>query len=430
MEINVITLGCSKNLVDSEKLLGQLLENGHRIYHNASKFTECIIINTCGFILDAKTESIETILNYVKAKNEGRVKKVFVMGCLSERYKKSLQEEIPEIDGFFGVWDQKAILSTLNSQLYTKDTPTRVITTPSHYAYLKIAEGCNRNCAFCSIPDIRGSQISIPVGELVAEAQFLASQGVKELILIAQDPSSYGTDLYQKKSFINLIEQLVLIEEFEWIRLHYFHPLGFPARGIVELMKKHRKICRYLDMPVQHADNKILKSMNRGHEISLVNNIIELFRAEIPDICIRTTLITGFPGEGKKEFTSLKEYVRNMKFDKLGAFAYSHEEGTIAGRNINDSVSPATKKKRLEEIMEIQEEIALEKNQKMIGQTMKVIVDKREGDFYIARTEFDSPEVDNEVLIPAGNTSLIPGSYYEVKIVDASGHDLIAKLQE
>lgn len=428
MEINIITLGCSKNLVDSEKLLGQLTKNGHTVYHNSELPAECTIINTCGFILDAKTESIDTIFNWVRAKEEGKIKKLFVMGCLSERYRESLKKDIPEIDSFFGVWDQMSILTALQGEYFSGEKESRLITTPAHYAYLKISEGCNRNCAFCAIPDIRGNQISIPIEELIVEAEFLASKGVKELILIAQDPSSYGTDLYKQKAFPELLEKLANIADFEWIRLHYFHPVGFPAKEIIDLMKKYPKICKYLDIPIQHADNNILKLMNRGHEISLINNILHSFRSEIPDICIRTTVITGFPGEGKKEFDALKDYVQMAEFDKLGTFAYSHEEDTLAAKNFKDIVSQGLKKKRMKEIMDLQASISLKKNLAKIGQVFKVVIDKIEGEYYIGRTEFDSPEVDNEVLIPLKGNSLKVGNFHKVEITDALEHDIFGRI--
>ena len=428
MNINLITLGCSKNLVDSEKLLSQLSKNGHTVYHNSDLPAELTIINTCGFILDAKTESIDTIFNCVQAKREGHIKKIFVMGCLSQRYKEALRKDIPEVDGFFGVWDQKEILAALQGEYFTGQAASRFITTPSHYAYLKISEGCNRNCAFCAIPDIRGKQISIPIEELLQEARFLASKGVKELILIAQDPSSYGTDLYKRKAFPELLERLMQVPDIQWVRLHYFHPVGFPVKEIIDLMKKYPRICRYLDIPVQHADNKILRDMNRGYEISLVNDIINSFRDEIPEICIRTTVMTGFPGEGKKEFETLKNYVREIEFDKLGTFSYSHEDDTIAFKNFKDTVPQPIKMKRMSEIMELQASISLKKNKAKIGRIFRVLIDKIEDEYYVGRTEFDSPEVDNEVLIPVKGNSIKAGTFCEVEITDATEHDIFGTI--
>jgi ribosomal protein S12 methylthiotransferase len=431
MTINIITLGCSKNLVDSERLLFQLRENGHVISHNSNEFSDCVIINTCGFILDAKTESVESILSYAEAKKSGYIKKLIVMGCLSERYKESLTNEIPEVDGFFGVSEPDKILQLLEIDFKSKYHLYRVMTTPSHYAYLKIAEGCNRSCAFCAIPGIRGKQVSIPIDELVAEARRLTSDGVKEILLIAQELTSYGFDIYKKNMLPELLKELVKIEGIEWIRMHYNYPSGFPADEIIELMKKHPKICRYLDIPVQHANDNILKAMKRHHSKQDVVDIIGKFRKEIPDISVRSTIITGFPGEGKSEYAELLSFVKQIKFDRLGAFTYSHEEGTPAYRKFKDTVSARTKKKRLEELLSVQEEISLKNNHSFVGTIQKVIIDGIEGEFYIGRTQFDSPEVDNEVLIPSEQSGLLQiGEFYQVEIFDAIEFDLYGKVAQ
>jgi ribosomal protein S12 methylthiotransferase len=427
MTINLVTLGCSKNLVDSEKLLYQLEENGHTVMHNAEEYTDGLIINTCGFILDAKAESIETILQYTEAKKAGFIEKIVVMGCLSERYRDSLRAEIPEVDGFFGVHEIPEIVSSFNGDYFADKLYRRITQTPGHYSYLKISEGCNRACAFCAIPLIRGKQVSIQIEDLVKEAQELANKGSRELILIAQELTSYGTDIYRYKALPELLEQLVSIKEIEWIRLHYAYPDGFPSDEIITLMKKYPKICRYLDIPVQHASDKILKQMKRGHTRKDIEDIITKFRQAIPDVSVRTTVITGFPGETEKDFEILKEFVQKIRFDRLGAFAYSHEEGTTAYA-LKDNVPDDVKNSRMEELLNLQQTISLEINQSKIGKIMKVLVDRREGEFYIGRTEFDSPEVDNEVLIPAEKKILKRGNFYEVEIFDAIEYDLYGRL--
>ena len=429
MTINLITLGCSKNLVDSEKLLYQLQRNGHQIFHNSNDYTDIVIINTCGFILDAKTESVETILSILDAKSQGFIEKVIVMGCLSERYKESLTEEMPEVDGFFGVYDHEKILAEIDSKYYEGELYKRSLQTPSHYAYLKIAEGCNRNCAFCAIPGIRGKQRSVSIDELVKEARDLANKGVKEIILIAQELTSYGMDIYKRKALTDLISELVKIEDLKWIRLHYTYPSGFPVDEIIDLMKKHRKICRYLDIPVQHISNRILKSMNRGHGAEEIYEIIEKFRTELPDVAVRTTIITGFPGEKEIDFQELKAFVSEMKFDRLGVFTYSHEEDTPAF-SLKDDVPEKVKIQRMDELMSLQEKISAEKNQERIGNTLPVLIDSKEGEFYIGRTEYDSPEVDNEVLIAAEDKNLSIGEFYQVEISDATEFDLYGKVRE
>ena len=425
MNINLITLGCSKNLVDSGKLLYQLKLNGHEVIHNSEGFTSGLIINTCGFILDAKTESIETILEYSRAKKAGYIEKLVVMGCLSERYKESLKKEIPEVDAFFGVNETSAIVDFFNGQYYADQLIRRIGTTPAHYAYLKISEGCNRNCAFCAIPAIRGKQVSIPVEQLVEEAIILAGQGVKELILIAQELTSYGTDIYKKKALPELLKELVKINGFQWIRLHYAYPDSYPVDEIVSLMQANPQICRYLDIPVQHASNEVLKAMKRGHTREDIEEIISAFRDKIPGISVRSTIITGFPGETQEDFEILKEFVKDIRFDRLGVFTYSHEEGTPAFKQ-EDNIPWDIKISRLEEIMSIQQKISLEKNMEKVGKVLQVLIDGKEGEFYLGRTEADSPEVDNEVLIPADKKELLTGEFYQVRIFDATEFDLYA----
>ncbi|MCF8380320.1 MAG: 30S ribosomal protein S12 methylthiotransferase RimO [Bacteroidales bacterium] len=429
MKINLITLGCFKNLVDSERIIHQIERNGHTVLHNSEEFSEAVIINTCGFILDAKTESIENILRIAEAKKKGLVKKIIVMGCLSQRYSESMKEEMPEIDSFYGVNDHEAILADLESNYYAGELHRRSLLTPTHYAYLKISEGCNRNCAFCAIPSIRGKQISVSIPDLIKEAKELTSKGVKEIILIAQDLTSYGTDIYSEKALPKLIGELVKIEEIQWLRLHYTYPYQFPADEIIQLMKDHPKICKYLDIPVQHISDSILKNMNRGHGSKEAMEIIHKFRKEIPDIAVRTTLITGFPGETAKDFSDLKELVASAKFDRLGVFTYSHEEGTPAYEKFKDNVPEKLKISRMEELLAMQESISLENNQLKLNKVFKVLIDNKEGEFYIGRTEFDSPEVDNEVLIPAENTELQIGEFWEVEIYDATEFDLFGRLR-
>ncbi len=403
-------------------------KNGHEVYHNAEEYTDGVIINTCGFILDAKTESIETILQYIQAKKEGFIDKVVVMGCLSERYRESLKREIPEVDALFGVNDFKEIADFFRADFYPDQLHKRIGQAPSHYAYLKISEGCNRNCAFCAIPSIRGKQVSLPVESLVREARELAGKGAKELILIAQELTSYGMDIYGRKALPELLSELVKIDSFEWIRLHYLYPDSFPADEIIDLMKHYPKICRYLDIPVQHASDNILKKMRRGHTRKDIEDIIQKFRREIPEISVRTTVITGFPGESPEDFRELSQFVREMNFDRLGVFSYSHEEGTPAF-SFEDDVPQEEKLRRMEEIMRIQEGISLRKNIGKIGAKFKVLIDGREGEFYIGRSEFDSPEIDNEVLIPVEGRKLHIGEFYVVKIFDAIEYDLYGRTE-
>lgn len=426
--LNVITLGCSKNLVDSEKLLRQFEENGFISSHNSGEFTDVVIINTCGFILDAKNESIETILSYANAKKQGFIRKLIVTGCLSQRYTESLKKEIPEVDAYFGVNQEKEIIKALGGNYHAGIINQRILTTPSHYAFLKIAEGCNRNCTFCAIPAIRGKQISIPVEELMEEAQFLISGGVKELILIAQDLTSYGTDLYHKKYLGTLLQKLDGLKELEWIRLHYNYPMGFPTDEIVGLMKKSSKICNYLDIPIQHISDNILKKMNRGHGRREIEDVIKGFRREIPDVALRTTIIVGFPGETDQEFQELFDFIKQTRFDRLGVFTYSEEDGTQAAVSQEDNISQEIKEERHSRIMTLQESISLENNLDKIGREYKVLIDSVEGEFYVGRTEHDSPEIDNEVLINKSSAELKPGDFCNVRIFDAQEFDLYAEV--
>jgi ribosomal protein S12 methylthiotransferase len=426
--LNVITLGCSKNLVDSEKLLRQFEENGFIASHNSDEYTDVVIINTCGFILDAKNESIETILNYANAKKKGFIRKLIVTGCLSERYTESLRDEIPEVDAFFGVNQERDIIKTLGGNYHAGLINQRTLTTPSHYSFLKIAEGCNRNCSFCAIPAIRGKQVSLPIDFLLTESELLISKGVKELILIAQDLTSYGTDLYKKKHLGVLLNELNKLDGLEWIRLHYNYPMGFPTDEIVRLMKDSPKICNYLDIPIQHISDTILSNMNRGHGRKEIEEVINGFRKEIPDIALRTTIMVGFPGETEKEFQELYDYIKIARFDRLGVFIYSEEDGTPAAFSQKDLISQEIKQERMDLITTLQESISLENNLNKIGNNYKVLIDSIEGEFYVGRTEHDSPEIDNEVLINKNSAELKPGDFCNVRIFDAQEFDLYAEV--
>lgn len=426
--INVVTLGCSKNIYDSEVLMGQLEANGKNVAHEATNDYEddIVVINTCGFIDNAKQESINTILEYAEKKEAGEVKKVFVTGCLSERYKPDLEKEIPNVDSYFGTKDLPLLLKALGADYKHELVGERLTTTPRHYAYLKIAEGCDRPCSFCAIPLMRGKHKSKPIEELVAEAQKLAAKGTKELILIAQDLTYYGLDLYKERKLASLLEQLAQVEGIEWIRLHYAFPTGFPM-DVLDVMKKYENICNYIDIPLQHISDSILKSMRRGTTFAKTNALLEKFRAVHPDMAIRTTLIIGYPGETEEDFEILKNWVRDSKFNRLGAFTYSHEENTHA-YNLEDDVPAEVKEARLEEIMQIQQDISLEYNQKMVGKTYKVLIDRKEGDYFIGRTEFDSPDVDNEVLIDGKNQYVRIGDFCTVEITSANDYDLHGKV--
>jgi len=425
-KINVITLGCSKNVYDSEVLMGQLRANGKEVTHEATKDEgNIIVINTCGFIDNAKEESVNTILEYAEKKEQGLVDKVFVTGCLSERYRPDLEKEIPNIDQFFGTTELPLLLKALGADYKHELIGERLTTTPKNYAYLKIAEGCDRPCSFCAIPLMRGKHKSTPIEHLVIEAEKLAKNGVKELILIAQDLTYYGLDLYKKRNLAELLEALVKVEGIEWIRLHYAFPTGFPM-DVLELMKREPKICNYLDIPLQHISDSILKSMRRGTTQEKTTNLIKEFRVLVPEMTIRTTLIVGYPGETEEDFNILKNWVEEMRFERLGCFTYSHEENTHAYL-LEDDVPEEVKQDRAAQIMDIQAQISWELNQEKIGQTYKCVIDRKEGEHFVGRTEFDSPDVDNEVLIDASKFYLKTGDFVNLKIIDATEFDLYAE---
>ena len=423
-KINVITLGCSKNVYDSEVLMGQLRASGKDVEHEALAEREgnIIVINTCGFIDNAKEESVNMILNYVDKKEQGIVDKVFVTGCLSERYKPDLIKEIPNVDKYFGTTELPGLLKALGADYRHELLGERLTTTPKNYAYLKIAEGCDRPCSFCAIPLMRGKHVSQPIEKLVNEAKGLAKNGVKELILIAQDLTYYGLDLYKKRNLAELLENLAAVEGIEWIRLHYAFPTGFPM-DVLDLMKREPKICNYLDIPLQHISDKILKSMRRGTTQEKTTELIKEFRERVPEMTIRTTLIVGYPGETEEDFQILKNWVEEMRFERLGCFAYSHEENTHAYL-LEDDVPAEVKQQRANEIMEIQSQISWDLNQEKIGQTFRCIIDRKEGAHFVGRTEFDSPDVDNEVLIDASKHYVKTGDFVMVTITDATEFDL------
>ena len=421
--INVITLGCSKNLYDSEVLMGQLKANAKQVTHESVEQADIVVINTCGFIGDAKEESINTILEYVQEKEEGRVEKVFVTGCLSERYKKDLEQEIPDVDQYFGTHDLPNLLKVLGADYKKELVGERLTTTPKHYAYLKIAEGCDRPCSFCAIPLMRGKNVSQPIEDLVAEAEKLAANGVKELILIAQDLTYYGIDIYGQRRLADLLKELVKVEGIEWIRLHYAFPTGFP-RDVLEVMRNEPKICKYIDIPLQHINTDILKSMRRGHNRKTLEQLLKDFRTYVPDIAIRTTLIVGYPGETKAQFEEMKQWVKDTKFDRLGVFAYSHEEDTHAA-TLKDNVSEKEKQRRVSEIMELQAGISFELNQQKVDKVFKCIFDREEAGYYIGRTQYDSPDVDNEVLVKSDDYYINLGQFINIRITEASEFDLI-----
>lgn len=420
-KINIVTLGCSKNIYDSEVLMGQLKGSGKQVVHEESG--DIVVINTCGFIENAKAESIETILNYVEQKEAGLVEKVFVTGCLSERYKPDLEKEIPDVDQYFGTRELPLLLKALGADYKHELVGERLVTTPRHYAYLKIAEGCNRPCSFCAIPLMRGGHKSTPIEDLVKEAEKLASNGTKELILIAQDLTYYGLDLYKKRALADLLKKLVEVNGIEWIRLHYAFPTGFP-KDVLEVIKNEKKVCNYIDIPLQHISSKILKSMRRGTDKEKTNELLKDFRKKVPNMAIRTSLICGYPGETREDFEEMKEWVKEQRFDRLGCFTYSHEENTHA-HSLIDDVPKEEKERRVEEIMEVQSQISWELNQKKIGNIYKVLIDRKEGDYFIGRTEFDSPDVDNEVLISALENYYSIGDFVNVKITEASEFDLV-----
>ncbi|WP_299112430.1 30S ribosomal protein S12 methylthiotransferase RimO [uncultured Winogradskyella sp.] len=422
--INVITLGCSKNVYDSEVLMGQLKASGKDVVHEQDG--NVVVINTCGFINNAKEESVNTILEYMQKKEDGEVDKVFVTGCLSERYKPDLEKEIPNVDQYFGTTELPGLLKALGADYKHELIGERLTTTPKNYAYLKIAEGCDRPCSFCAIPIMRGKHKSTPIENLVTEAEKLAANGVKELILIAQDLTYYGLDIYKKRNLAELLENLVKVEGIEWIRLHYAFPTGFPM-DVLDLMKREPKICNYLDIPLQHISDDLLKSMRRGTTKAKTTKLINEFRAIVPEMTIRTTLIVGYPGETEAHFEELKNWVSEMRFERLGCFTYSHEENTHA-YNLEDDVPEDVKIQRANDIMEIQSQISWELNQAKIGQEFKVVIDRKEGNYFVGRTEFDSPDVDNEVLIDASKVYLKTGEFATIKVIEAEDFDLYGEV--
>jgi ribosomal protein S12 methylthiotransferase len=423
-KINVVTLGCSKNVYDSEILMGQLRANNKEVVHEEEG--NIVVINTCGFIANAKEESINTILEYVQKKEEGVVDKVFVTGCLSERYKPDLQKEIPLVDQYFGTTELPGLLKALGADYKHELIGERLTTTPKNYAYLKIAEGCDRPCSFCAIPIMRGKHKSTPIEDLVIEAEKLAANGVKELILIAQDLTYYGLDIYKKRNLAELLQALAKVEGVEWIRLHYAFPTGFPM-DVLELMRNEPKICNYIDIPLQHIADPILKSMRRGTTKAKTTKLLQDFRAAVPDMTIRTTLIVGYPGETEEDFQTLKSWVEEMRFERLGCFTYSHEENTHAF-NLEDNVPEDVKMDRANQIMEIQSQISWELNQLKIGKEFRVVIDRKEGSYFVGRTEYDSPDVDNEVLINAEVGYLRTGEFANVKVTAAEDFDLYAEV--
>lgn len=426
-KVNVVTLGCSKNIFDSEVMMAQLKANKFEVEHEATQDdSEIVIINTCGFIDNAKQESIDTILRYAEAKAEGLVDKVYVTGCLSERYRDDLEKEIPEVDAYFGTRELPRLLKTLKADYKHELVGERLLTTPSHYAYFKIAEGCDRPCSFCAIPLMRGKHKSTPKEELVTQAKGLAAQGVKELMLIAQDLTYYGLDLYGKRALADLLRELEQVEGIEWIKLHYAYPSGFPM-DVLDVMRDSEKICNYIDIPLQHGSTRMLKAMRRGITREKTEALIAEMREKVPGIAIRTTLITGYPGETEEDFQEMYDWVERSRFDRLGVFTYSHEENTHAF-NFEDDVPQEVKQARADQIMELQSGISYELNQEKIGKTFKVLFDRVEGDYFIGRTEFDSPEVDNEVLVKKDADYVRIGDFANVKITSADHYDLFGEV--
>lgn len=425
-KINVVTLGCSKNVYDSEVLMGQLKANGKEVVHeDENDDGNIVVINTCGFIGKAKEESVETILHYAQKKEEGEVDKVFVTGCLSERYKPDLEAEITNVDQYFGTHDLPNLLKVLEADYKHELIGERLTTTPEHYAYLKIAEGCDRPCSFCAIPLMRGKHVSTPIEDLVTEATKLAEKGIKEIMLIAQDLTYYGLDIYKKRALADLLKELVKVDGIEWIRLHYAFPTGFPM-DVLEVMKNEPKVCNYLDIPLQHINTEILKSMKRGTTHEKTTSLIHKFREAVPNMAIRTTLIVGYPGETEEQFQELKDWVEEMRFERLGAFEYSHEENTGA-YVLEDDVPADVKFRRVNEIMEVQSQISWELNQEKIGKTFKCLFDRKDGEYYYGRTEFDSPDVDNDVIVDAREYYIKLGEFIDIEIFDAGDFDLHGK---
>lgn len=428
--IDIITLGCSKNLVDSEKLMRQLEANGYKVTHDAEKpHGEIAVINTCGFIGDAKEESINMILEFCQAKEEGKLKKLYVMGCLSERYLNELKVEIPQVDKFYGKFNWNELLDDLGKVYHSEYAIERHLTTPKHYAYLKISEGCDRKCSYCAIPIITGRHVSRPMEEILDEVRLLVSEGVKEFQVIAQELTYYGVDIYKKQMLPELIDKMAKIPGVEWIRLHYAYPAKFP-RDLFRVMRENDNVCKYMDIALQHISDNMLSRMRRHVTKEETYKLIDEFRREVPGIHLRTTLMVGHPGETEGDFEQLKEFVKIAKFDRMGAFAYSEEEGTYSAENYDDDVPQEVKQKRLDELMAIQQEISAELSHKKIGKTFKVIIDRKEGDYYVGRTEFDSPEVDPEVLIKYEGKKLREGNFYNVVIEDADDFDLYGRVSE
>jgi ribosomal protein S12 methylthiotransferase len=422
-KVNVITLGCSKNIVDSEVLMGQLRANNIEVEHESTKNdSSIVIINTCGFIDNAKQESIDTILRFSAAKKKGQIDKLYVTGCLSERYKPELEKEIPNVDAYFGTRELPRMLKTLKADYKQELLGERLLTTPNHAAYFKISEGCDRPCSFCAIPLMRGGHLSVPIEQLVAQAKQLAKNGTKELMIIAQDSTYYGLDLYKERKLANLLEQLSEVQGIEWLRLHYAFPSGFPL-DVLEVMKNNPKVCNYIDMPLQHITDNMLKSMRRGTTKQKTIDLVNMIRDKVPNIAIRTTLIAGYPGETEKDHEEMAEWVSNTRFDRLGIFTYSHEDNTHAFA-LNDDVPADIKQERADHIMGIQQSISKEMNEQKIGKTFKVLFDKKEGDYFVGRTEFDSAEVDNEVLVDAATNFVRVGDFANIEITSAEDYDL------
>lgn len=428
-KVNVITLGCSKNLVDSENLITQLQANDYSVEHEAtSDDANIIIVNTCGFIDLAKEESVNTILSYAEEKKEGNIDKLYVTGCLSQRYKDDLEEEIPEVDAYFGTLELPALLERLNADYKHELIGERVLTTPQHYAYLKISEGCNRTCSFCAIPLMRGKHISQPIETLVTQAKNLAKQGVKELMLIAQELTYYGLDIYKRRALNDLLDALCEVDGIEWIRLHYAYPSKFP-REVFDVMARQPKVCNYLDIPLQHASNTVLERMRRQITQEETRALIDYARSVVPEIAIRTTFLVGFPGETEAELQELLDFVEDMQFERVGVFQYSHEEDTTA-YELSDDIDPITKAERANRVMEVQQSISFNKNQQKIGQELKVLIDRKEGGFWVGRTEYDSPEVDNEVLIDAKAQFARIGDFVTAEITGAEDYDLYGRINK
>jgi len=424
MRVDIINLGCSKNLVDSEKLMSQLLAQGIKTRLDPVRVNaDVLVINTCGFILDAKEESIQTILDAIDAKRNGRIRYIYAMGCLVQRYRNELVPEMPEVDAWFGVEQMQDILSSLKLIFNPEVLNQRRTSTPGHYSYLKISEGCSRKCAFCAIPAIRGKHVSRKIEDITEEARYLAEHGTKELLLIAQDLSYYGRDLYRESRIVPLLKKLLEINKIRWIRLHYAYPEGFPE-GLIDLMAQEPAICNYLDIPFQHISDNMLKMMNRGYTSEDTYKIIDNIRSKIPDAALRTSLIVGHPGEGEKEFEELVEFVRTTRFERLGVFTFSPEEGTRSGDLYADEIPEEVKQERYNVIMEIQKEISSEINAARVGKVEEVLIDRKEGDYYVGRTQYDSPEVDQEILVTSAEKHLKTGSFYRVKITDSDDYDL------